>query len=158
MVVVQHNAHGFMPALAKWLNESGNLRVIVASQGEELQPGVLYIAPDDHHLAVTPPGVCALDASPAIGGFRPSATFLFRSIARSYGSRSLSVILTGMGADGVEGLADVHAAGGLVFAQSERTSVVWGMPGAAVARGIVDKILDLEAVAGAISESVRPEP
>jgi len=151
LVVVQHNAHGFMPALAKWLNDSGNLRVIVASDGEELQPGMLYVAPDDRHLGVTAKGFCSLHDGPAIGGFRPSATFLFESIARSFGARSLSVILTGMGNDGVDGLAAVHRAGGQVIAQNERSSVVWGMPGAAVAAGVVDSVIDLGAVAAAIT-------
>ena len=151
IVLVQHNAHGFMPALAKWLNDAGDLPVMVATNGEKLQPGVMYIAPDDQHLGVSASVRCELESSPPVEGFRPSATFLFSSIARSFGSRSLSVILTGMGADGVVGLAAVRAAGGQTIAQSERSSLVWGMPGAAVAAGVVDSVLDLDAVAAAIS-------
>ncbi len=93
-----------MPALASWLNGAGNLQVRVAVAGDRLDPGVLYLAPDDYHLGVDAQRRIALDAGAPIGGFRPSATFLFRSVARSYGPRALAAVLTGMGADGVEGL------------------------------------------------------
>ena len=154
LVAVQHNALGFMPALAKWLNESGNLRVMAAGDGDELLPGVLYIAPDGHHLGVDLRGRCVLDTTAAIGGFRPSATFLFRSVANAYGPNALSVVLSGMGTDGVEGLRLARDAGGTVFAQSEASSVVWGMPGAAVNAGLVDRVVDLGEMAGAITASL----
>jgi two-component system chemotaxis response regulator CheB len=154
VVVVQHNTHGFMPALAKWLNECGNVRVVVATHGGELRPGVMYIGPDHRHIGVTSGGVCALSDGPPIAGFRPSATFLFRSLALAYGPRALSVILTGMGSDGVEGLAAARAAGGQVLAQDEKSSVVWGMPGAAVNAGVVDHVVELDGIAAAIAKAV----
>jgi two-component system chemotaxis response regulator CheB len=154
LVVVQHNTHGFMPALAKWLNECGNVRVVLATHGGDLRPGVMYIGPDHRHIGVTAGGVCMLSDGPPIAGFRPSATFLFRSLGEAYGPRALSVILTGMGSDGVEGLAAAHAAGGIVVAQDEKSSVVWGMPGAAVNAGVVDHVVELDGIAAAIAKAV----
>jgi two-component system chemotaxis response regulator CheB len=89
----------------------------------------------------------ALSAAPPVGGFRPSGTPLFESVARSFGAAAVAVIMTGMGEDGVVGLRAVRQAGGLVIAQDEKTSVVFGMPGAAIAEGLADAILPLEAIA-----------
>jgi len=144
MLVVQHNARGFLPVLADWLNSAGNVGVRVASQGERLERGILYLAPDDHHLGVDAQGRVVLDGRAAIGGFRPSASHLFESVGRCYGPRALAAILTGMGTDGTDGLRQLHAAGGRVIAQDEPSSVVFGMPGAAIAAGIVDEVVPLD--------------
>lgn len=144
VVVVQHNTNGFMPALATWLNGAGNVGVRVASHGERVDRGVLYLAPDDHHLGVDGQGRIALDDRAPIGGFRPSASYLFESVARSFGPRALAAVLTGMGSDGTDGLRQLHGAGGWVIAQDEASSVVFGMPGAAIAAGVVDEVVSLE--------------
>lgn len=93
VLAVQHNTRGFMPALAGWLNSAGNLRVQIAAHGERPESGVLYLAPDDHHLGIDGQRRIALDARAPIGGFRPSATFLFESVARAYGPGALAVML-----------------------------------------------------------------
>lgn len=144
VLVVQHNTAGFMPALASWLNGSGNLQVRVARHGERPDRATLYLAPDDHHLGVTSEGRIALDGRAPIAGFRPSASLLFDSVGHTYGPRSLAVVLTGMGSDGTDGLRQLHAAGGRVIAQDEASSVVFGMPRAAIAAGIVDEIVSLD--------------
>jgi two-component system chemotaxis response regulator CheB len=154
ILVVQHNAPGFMNGLVAWLGGGSGLTVKVAEQGEPLRPGTVYLAPDDRHLGVAPAGTALLSAAPPVGGFRPSGTFLFESAARARGSSVVALILTGMGDDGVEGLQAVRQAGGHVIAQDEATSVVWGMPGAAVAAGLADSVLPLDAIALRLSERV----
>lgn len=144
ILVVQHNTEGFTPALAAWLNGVGDLPVRLAVHGARLERGSVYVAPDDHHLGVDGRGCAALDRSAPIAGFRPSASYLFQSVARAYGARALALILTGMGSDGTEGLRHLHAAGGRVVAQDEASSVVFGMPRAAIAAGVVDEVLPLD--------------
>jgi two-component system chemotaxis response regulator CheB len=146
VLVVQHNAPGFMNGLVAWLGGGCGLAVKVAEQGEPLLPHTVYLAPDDRHLGVAAGGTALLSAAPAVCGFRPSGTYLFESAARARGSSVVALILTGMGEDGVEGLRAVRQAGGQVIAQDEASSVVWGMPGAAVAAGLADSVLPLDAI------------
>jgi two-component system chemotaxis response regulator CheB len=145
--VVQHISPGFTAGLASWLGTVCAFRVKVAQQGEALAGRTVYLAPDDRHLGVTAFGDVALSAAPPIGGFRPSGTYLFESVARGYGPAAVAVILTGMGADGVEGLRAIRRAGGRIIAQDEKSSVIFGMPGAAIAAGLADIVLPLEAIA-----------
>jgi len=153
-VAVQHNSKGWMPALAAWLQTTTGRPVRVVADGQALRPGTLYLAPDDTHLGVDPGGHARLGGDGAIGGFRPSATYLFESVARAYGAHALAVILTGMGSDGTAGLRAVHERGGRVIAQDEESSVVFGMPGAAIAAGVSDEVLPLSAIAMRIAELV----
>lgn len=154
LLAVQHNSLGFMPTLARWLNGLGSVRVKVAARGDPLERAVLYLAPDDHHLGLDGDRRLAFSSAEAIRGFRPSASFLFGSVAQHYGPRALGVILTGMGSDGVDGLRRLRAAGGRVIAQDEASSVVFGMPGAAIAAGVVDEVVGLGNMAGAICAAV----
>lgn len=145
IVTVQHIARDFVNGCADWLNALSPLRVKVAEHRERLEPGTVYFAPDDRHLGVAD-GHALLDAAPAIEGFRPSGTYLFRSVAEAYGARAVAVILTGMGRDGVDGLHHVREAGGEVIAQDEASSVVFGMPQAAIAAGLASAVLSLSAI------------
>jgi two-component system chemotaxis response regulator CheB len=154
LLVVQHNAPGFMAGLVSWLDGSSELSVKVAEQGEPLRPGTAYLAPDDRHLGVTNQATVLLSGAPPVGGFRPSGTYLFESAARACGSSLVALILTGMGEDGVAGLRAVRQAGGQVIAQDETSSVVWGMPGAAVAAGLADSVLPLDAIPIRLAELV----
>jgi two-component system, chemotaxis family, protein-glutamate methylesterase/glutaminase len=160
VVVVQHIAVGFVEGLATWLNGASALTVKVAEQNERMKAGFVYIAPDSCHLGLSDSYTAQISDGPAIGGFRPSATFMFEAVARKHSRGALAVVLTGMGEDGLPGLHAIHAAGGRILAQDEATSVVFGMPGAAVAAGIADAILPLEMVAprlkSVIAESNRP--
>jgi two-component system, chemotaxis family, protein-glutamate methylesterase/glutaminase len=153
ILVVQHIAAGFHHGLADWLASVSPLPVRLATDGQPLLPGEVLVAPDDRHLGVTGHGRVALSREPAIGGHRPSATHLFRSVAERYGPGAVGVILTGMGADGVAGLQTLKASQGTVFAQDEATSVVYGMPREAVAMGLADRILPVGAIAGALVET-----
>ena len=147
ILVVQHMTPGFTPGLATHLNGSSPLRVKIAEAGDALAPQTVYLAPDERHLAVSNSGTIALSNAPPIGGFRPSATFLFESVARAFGAGTVAVVLTGMGEDGVAGLRAVKQAGGRILAQDEDTSVVFGMPGAAIAAGLADGALPPDAIA-----------
>ncbi len=155
VVVVQHIASGFDAGFAEWLDRVSRLRVRLAAHGDPLLPGEVLIGPHGRHLGVSPLGRASLSDEAPIGGHRPSATFLFRSVAQSYGARALGLILTGMGEDGAAGLVELKRAGGRVLAQDEASSVVYGMPKAAVQLGIVDWTLSLDDVAPTILGILR---
>jgi two-component system chemotaxis response regulator CheB len=157
ILVVQHIAGGFIDGLVTWLNSVCSLKVKIASDGELLAPHMVYVAPDDQHLGVAGRSRILLSRSAPIGGFRPSATFLFESVAKAFGSASAHVILTGMGQDGMPGLRQAHAAGARVVAQDEATSIVFGMPGAAVEAGIADRVLPLGGIAAELLAAMNGE-
>ena len=146
VLIVQHMAAGFIEGFAEWLDSGTRLDVRVARHGVRLESGTVYVAPDDRQLGLSDPLTIEVSGELPIEGFRPSGTHLFRSVAAHYGSKALAVILTGMGRDGVEGLRHLRAAGGRVIAQDEATSVVFGMPGVAVAAGLAHEVLPLEAI------------
>jgi two-component system chemotaxis response regulator CheB len=154
ILVVQHIATGFTSGLAAWLNTVCDLRVKVAEQGERLVAQTVYLAPDDRHLGVANGGI-ALSAAAPVNGFRPSATFLFESVARSFGAATAAVMLTGMAEDGVTGLREVQRRGGRTLAQDEATCVVFGMPGAAIAAGLADEVLPLDGLAPRLVQLVN---
>ena len=150
ILVVQHITPGFATGLAEWLNNETALRVGLAGHGDLPRSGTALIAPDDYHLQVNVRGEVELSKAPPYKGLRPAANYLFRSLARSFGSRAMGVVLTGMGDDGAEGMKDLHCAGGLTVAQDEASCVVYGMPREAVLRQAVDRILSPEQIAEAL--------
>lgn len=154
VMVVQHIADGFSQGLATWLGSGTALPVKLASHGEPLVGGTVYVAPCRSHLGVGHDRSVVLSDAPPVGGFRPSATVLFRSVAAVYGRSAAGVILTGMGQDGCEGLADLRKAGGRVLAQDEATSVVFGMPGAVVGAGLADVVAPVGRLADYLSTLV----
>lgn len=141
IVIVQHIMPAFVPSMADWLKTKSSLPVQVVREGDQINPGKVYLAPGNAHLTVQPRGTLHLDNSDPVGGQRPSATRLFQSIARIFKSDAVGIVLTGMGEDGAEGLADMSQAGAHVIAQSQESSSVFGMPKAAIDRGVVDEIL-----------------
>ena len=151
ILVVQHISRGFSPGFAGWLDKASAVHVKLAEEAEPLRPGTVYVAGDDRHLEVWPGRTAHLSATPAVGGFRPSATALFASVAAAYARGALAVILTGMGRDGVDGLRAIRETGGRTIAESEATAVVYGMPGATVKAGLADFILPLDQVCLAVA-------
>lgn len=147
ILLVQHIADGFVEPFAKWLDTMVSLSVRVAEDGERLKPATVYVAPEAHHLGVSSSRRIALSSAPRIGGFCPSATYLFESVARKFGNKVVAMILTGMGSDGVDGLRIVREKGGRTIAQDEASSIVWGMPGAAVAEGLIQDVRPIDAMA-----------
>lgn len=155
LLIVQHIATGFVDGLVAWLNAVCSLKVKLAAHGEPLRAHTVYLAPDSYHLGVGSKFRIALSPAEPIDGFRPSATFLFESVAKAFGAASTHVILTGMGQDGVAGLRSARAAGAKVIAQDEASSVVFGMPGAAISAGVVNSVVPLASVAREILAATR---
>jgi two-component system chemotaxis response regulator CheB len=158
MVVVQHMPEAFTGALAARLDRLGVIRVKEAEHGAPVIRGQMLIAPGDRHMRIRRSGpgyVVDLDTGPLISRHRPSADALFDSVASEAGPHALGVILTGMGVDGAAGLLAMKRAGALTLAQDEATSVVYGMPGEAVARGAVDDIVPLDGIPSAMVSRVE---
>ena len=123
-----------------------------------LQPGQAWIAPGDYHMIVVRDGRqvrLLLHQDPPENSCRPAVDVLLRSVAKAYGPNSLTVILTGMGQDGLRGCEAIREAGGQILAQDEATSVVWGMPGYVARAGLADRILPLSLIADEILRRVR---
>ena len=149
VLVVQHMTKGFLPGFVEWLRGGLGIPVDIARAGVALRPGV-WFAGDGAHLALDKSRRTRLDRS-AVGGFHcPAGDVLLASMASVLGSASASVVLTGMGSDGAEGTAAVHAAGGLTIAQDAATSSVYGMPRAARERG-ADLVLPLGEIGRALA-------
>lgn len=142
IVYVQHISEGFSEGLANWLTSTLALDVRIAADGDALTGGTVYLGPEGRHLEVSPESRIVLTDHPPRGGFCPAANVLFESVARAFGPQALAVILTGMGRDGVEGLKAVRQLGGRIIAQDELSSVVYGMPKAALDEGVVDSVMN----------------
>ena len=153
--ICQHISDGFTEGLAQWLGSSTPLRVVEASDGEEMRPGHVYIARSGAHLVVRPRGVLTLDPSPAVRGFRPSCDVLLTSAAESFGTRVLGVILTGMGRDGARGLKEIRERGGRTIAQDKASCAVYGMPKEAVRIGAAEEVLALEQIGPTLTQWVQ---
>ena len=147
VLVVQHVAPGFVHGLAEWLDGETPLRVGLANHGDEPQPGTVLIAPDDYHLQVNGAGIVELCKEPPYRELRPSANYLFRSLARAFGPRAAGIVLTGMGDDGSLGLSAMRQAGGLTIAQDEASCIVYGMPREALACNAAQRELTLDQIA-----------
>jgi two-component system chemotaxis response regulator CheB len=156
IVVVQHIAGGFADNLVRSLSGTG-LAIKLAQARETLAQGVVYLAPDNQHLGVSSRNAVTLSSEPAIEGFRPSATYLFEAAAKAFGPQLTAVVLTGMGRDGVAGLRCVHECGGTIIAQDKNSSVVFGMPKAAIESGFVDHVLPLSAIARELTAPTQME-
>ena len=154
ILVVQHIASGFTEEFASWLDSCCALSVKTAVAGEEALAGHVYVAPEDAHLGLADDGSILISRSSRIGGHRPSATFLFTSLARTCPEESLGVLLTGMGEDGAVGLLHLRQSGGLTFAQNRESCIVFGMPQAAARLGAAERIVDLEHMASCMMEAI----
>jgi two-component system, chemotaxis family, protein-glutamate methylesterase/glutaminase len=153
MVIVQHMPERFTAAFARRLNGTCRIRVREAADGDRIHPGLALIAPGNRHLLVRRDGAqyrVHLDDGPLVSRHRPSVDVLFQSVAQAAGPNAVGVILTGMGNDGAAGLLEMQKAGAVTMAQDEATSVVFGMPGAAIGRGAVQFVHPLQAIAPAI--------
>jgi two-component system chemotaxis response regulator CheB len=162
IVIAQHIPPLFSALMAERLAASSRILVREAKDGEPLQPGTAYIAPGDFHMSVV--GVVgrsggyriSLGKGPPENSCRPAVDVLFRSLAEQVGAGALGIMMTGMGQDGLAGSRLLHAAGGRLLAQDEASSVVWGMPGFVVRAGLVEQVLPLEHLAGALVTRVSP--
>lgn len=157
VLVVQHMPAGFTKSLAERLDARSDVRVREARDGEAVEPGTVLIAPAGTHTKLRKRGSVVrivLDDEPRTSLHRPSIDILMSSAARLYGPKVLGVLLTGMGADGVEGLRAIRDAGGRTLAESEETCAIYGMPKAAVEAGVVDRSVPLTEMADEILGAV----
>jgi two-component system chemotaxis response regulator CheB len=157
IVIVQHMPAGFTTAFAQHLADICKMEVREAVAGDRIVRGRALLSRGDRHLRVQRRGfdlVAEVDDSPPVSRHRPSVDVLFRSVAEAVGPRAIGVILTGMGADGADGLLAMKRAGASTIAQDESTSVVFGMPKEAIDRGAVDVVLPLPRIAAGILQRV----
>jgi two-component system chemotaxis response regulator CheB len=148
VLAVQHMAPGFIQGFVSWLDQKLALPVRLAAEGDRATPGI-WFAPDGAHLLLTESLRFAFAEEPE-GPHRPSVDSLLSSLARIAGAEAVGVVLTGMGRDGAAGAAEIRAAGGLVMAQDEASSVVYGMP-----RAVAEDGADLVAEPQAVGEALR---
>ena len=157
IVVVQHMPEGFTRAFADRLDQICAIEVKEAAAGDEVRPGRALVAPGDQHLRVKRSGgrfLVELDREPLVSRHRPSVDVLFRSVAAAAGARAVGVIMTGMGADGAEGLLEMKRAGASTIAQDEASCIVFGMPREAIALGAADEVVPLYRMREAILRRV----
>jgi len=157
ILIVQHIPEYFTELLASDINNISKLSVKVAEDGEKLKAGVVYLAPGGTHTKIGRKNRIVLEDSPPINGVRPSADALFKSVANDFhGDRVLTVVLTGMGRDSQEGVAQLKEKKECYcLTQSEKTSVVYGMPRAIVESGLADKIVDLDEMTAEVERLFR---
>jgi len=152
VVIVQHLPRGFAPSFVSFLQARCQLGVRLGEAGLVPRAGTVVLAPDDHHLELVD-GRFALTSGPPVEGHRPSGTVLLRSLAQ-LGSSGIGVVLSGIGRDGADGLRAMRDRNALTFAQDAATSVVYGMPRAAVEDGAVQHSLPVTAIGDAITTAV----
>jgi two-component system chemotaxis response regulator CheB len=158
VVIAQHIPKAFSGPFARRMNSHCDLRVAEAADGQPILAGHVYIAPGDQHLEVLKDGAhyrCRLSAAPPVNRHRPSVDVLFGSMARNVGRNAVGALLTGMGRDGAEGMKAMRDAGAVNIVQDERSSVVWGMPGAAWVLGAAEAAVPLEGIASRLMQALR---
>ncbi len=158
-LISQHMPGGFSSAFAQRLDGICPMAIHEAQDGQRVLPGHVFIAPGNYHLELRRDGsryVCRVHQGEMVNRHRPSVDVLFDSVASAAGKNAVGVLLTGMGHDGAAGLGRMRAAGAHTIAQDEASSVVWGMPGAAVKAGAATEVLGVEAITEAILAAVAP--
>ena len=154
ILITQHMPPTFTAVLAEHLARVGKCPVREASDGEEIKSGNVYLAPGGKHMKVARrdgTAVIAIEDGPLVNFCKPAVDPMFASAAEVWGNKTLALVLTGMGSDGLAGAKAIVAAGGHVFAQDEATSVVWGMPGQVTNAGLCSAVLPLPEIAGKLT-------
>lgn len=160
VVIVQHMSATFLQGFAEWLTLVTGKVVRLAVDREELKPGGIYVAPENVQMGITPAGVVELQPDGPSEALRPSVSFLFESLSRSFGPGVVGVLLTGMGRDGADAMKMMKEGGGVTIAQAAETCIVNGMPMEAVKLGAVDYILppeEIPALLCQLAEQDRPD-
>ncbi|HKV88882.1 MAG TPA: chemotaxis protein CheB [Candidatus Dormibacteraeota bacterium] len=150
VVCVQHLDPRHRSLMPEVLGRRSRLPVVHASEGMEIAPGHIYLAPPDKHMLINADGTVSLTHTELVNFVRPSADLLFESVAAAYGERAIAVVLTGAGKDGSLGVTAIKARGGTVLVQDQGTSEFFGMPSAAIKTGVADFVLPLDEIPGAL--------
>lgn len=162
ILVTQHMPPQFTRSFADQLDRACAMRVVEAADGQDVRDGCIYVAPGSHHLRVRRSGAglrIQLDEGPKVSGHRPSADVMFQSLASVMPTRTVGVLMTGMGSDGAAGLLQLRRAGARTVAQDEATSLVYGMPKAAADCGAAEHVLPLDQLPASIARLMqRIEP
>jgi two-component system chemotaxis response regulator CheB len=157
IVIVQHMPANFTTAFAERLNGLCKISVKEAQNNDSVTPGTALLAPGNFHMILRRSGAryyVEVKTGPMVHHQRPAVDILFKSTAKYAGSNAIGVILTGMGADGAEGLSEMKKAGASTIAQDEKSCVVFGMPKEAIKLGAADKVVTLESIASEIVKMV----
>ena len=150
ILIVQHIDANFATGFCNWLNSSSGVPVKIASHGERLLPGHAYLPPGDAHLGLIEEGIIGVSHDPPEFNLRPSVNYLFRSVRRVYGGKSIAILLSGMGTDGAKELKQLKDVGALTIVQDELSSLVHGMPGEAILLGAVCLVSSLDEIVSQI--------
>jgi len=153
IVIAQHITSGFDIGLAEWLNTICALTVCMGTPGDRMMPGHAYLAPADRHMRIDNDGCLELTPIGSADIYKPSCDALLSSAADCFGRNCIGVILTGMGNDGVAGLAKIKAAGGCTLAQSRSSCIIYGMPKIAIESDVVDRVLDPAQISDALQHA-----
>lgn len=151
ILIVQHTLPTSRSHLVEILARRTRMPVRQAASGDHIELGVVYVAPPNSHLTVDHDGAIELSQLPPVHFVRPSADLLFESLAANFRARAIAVVLTGMGHDGTDGAKAIKLYGGTVLVQDKSTSEFFGMPGAAIKAGLVEHVLPLAQIAGALA-------
>lgn len=154
ITLVQHIETGFDKGYADWLTEETGHKVILAKEGVNPESGIVYVAPTDFHLKFER-GMFILDNGNKVLNQKPAVDVLFKSAADNLGRKVIAVLLTGMGTDGAEGCAQIQAHGGYTIVQNEASSLIYGMPKAAIERGAASIILPLDKIGPFIENGIK---
>ena len=157
ILIVQHIAPGFTRGLVDWLNTSSTVPIVLAAHRERLVAGYAYVAPQELQMGVNNHGHIVLSEAPKEHGHRPSVSYLFRSVADTFGQGAVGMLLTGMGKDGAGELKLMKEKGAVTIAQNRETCVVDGMPGEAIGLGAADHELSPDEIASFLSKLVSKD-
>lgn len=153
VVITQHLPAAFSESFVRHIDLVTPMKACIPKHGHTVEPGHIYLAPGDRHMKVVKEGsrfIIQLHDGEPVNRHRPAVDVMFHSLAQHVGANAIAVLLTGMGADGARGMKEMHDAGAKTVIQDEKTSIVWGMPGAAFKLGCTDYVLPLEEISGKI--------
>ncbi len=153
VLIVQHIAIGFVKGFQEWLSITSGIKLKIAEDGESISAGIGYIAPDNFQMGINRKSKINLCNQPPENGLKPSVSYLFRSVAQTFGPNSFGVLLTGMGKDGADELKSMKDKGAFTLVQNKESSVVFGMPGEAFRIGAADRALSPEKIAEILAKS-----
>ncbi len=154
LVIVQHTAEGFTHGFIEWLGRSSAMKVRAAIHGESMEAGSAYVVPEGYQLGAHGNGIFCLSKDPPMNGFRPSISYLFRSLAGSLGASAVGVLLSGMGKDGAAELKQLRDVGAVTIAQDAESSIVHGMAGSAIEQGAAVYVLPPANIARCLKQLV----
>jgi two-component system, chemotaxis family, protein-glutamate methylesterase/glutaminase len=153
ILIVQHISLGFIHGLSEWLNAKSSFNVVVPKEGDILEDGKVFLAPEQFLMEIDRNGIIHLRSDEKNEYlFVPSVDAMMKSVAHSFSDKAVGIIMTGMGYDGVEGIKAIKDCGGTTIAQDEKTSVIFGMNRAAIEKGVIDKVISIDDIGRAVTD------